>query len=754
MSAAIFLISLPAFAANLSVEVPLGTVALQPAPYFQEISGLASNGTSFLATWTDGRTEPGASGPIRGYAVALDGNGNPATATDIKLPLPAGPLAWNGSAYVTAMADGTSVFLQPLDPNGRVAGGRIPLDLTALPREIASNGRTVLTVDDAGLLLLASLDGGRIKRQSLSDVNAGISNIVVLADGDYALVLSPNGGYPGDMIPATALVIVDGATGAVSSRDLLFVPAATRPSLASAGDALVVAWSEATGPGGIRSLPKFAIVDRGGNVLAPPALIDEARLTSQSGGVLAAGSDGRDFLIAVNWRVPNVANDALRAYHVLVSGQVAGLGGTELASASTRGMRFATSDDGVAAAWDEQLPRDGNFHAVARAARDIDAFLAAPTQVIAKAATVQAWPRLAAGGAFAVWVDGWPGEIALQATGGSQQFISDRAADTAPAVTRGASSYLVVWTVSSGANATIEAKRVAFDGTPIDSAPIVIGAGQVNSPIVPAPAVAFDGTNFLVVWADLTSVIGARLSQSGVLLESTPIPIIAGYAPDDSVVLSVVWTGSEYVVGSLEQFIYGTEKPFPQPALLRVARVTALGSVLDPKPVFLWQNGSAPTGESLSLAAADGAVTVLWTGGADSLFHDRCVYAMQLRNDATPAADARPLQCTSLGSSMIVLTDAGLAWNGSEFVAVWTDVQRTVVAQRFDRSMMAIDPQPFAVSPEGAIAAEATVVATANGTAIAYVRIADEPQYGGVSRAFVRMLQPLGAPARAHAARH
>ncbi|HZM42068.1 MAG TPA: hypothetical protein VFB94_23290, partial [Acidimicrobiales bacterium] len=108
------------------------------------------------------------------------------------------------------------------------------------------------------------------------------------------------------------------------------------------------------------------------------------------------------------------------------------------------------------------------------------------------------------------------------------------------------------------------------------------------------PAVAFDGSNFLVVWADLRNptpldvfsydIYAARITPDGSVLDVTGIPIAPNYpndpAPDvafDSTNFLVVWNGGS---------IYG-------------ARVRPDGAVLDPQP-FIIGGGGQTGGPAIS----------------------------------------------------------------------------------------------------------------------------------------------------------
>jgi len=114
-----------------------------------------------------------------------------------------------------------------------------------------------------------------------------------------------------------------------------------------------------------------------------------------------------------------------------------------------------------------------------------------------------------------------------------------------PSVAFDATNYLVVWQDRRD-GCDIYGARIDRDGTVLDPAGISISTAT-NFQL--SPSIAFDGTNYLVVWHDYRSgvdIYGSRVSQAGVVLE--PAGILISGAPDDQRDASVGFDGTNYLV--------------------------------------------------------------------------------------------------------------------------------------------------------------------------------------------------------------
>lgn len=145
-----------------------------------------------------------------------------------------------------------------------------------------------------------------------------------------------------------------------------------------------------------------------------------------------------------------------------------------------------------------------------------------------------------------------------------------------PKVTFDGSNFLIVWYNDLGAS--IIGTRVSLSGVILDPDGIPISTAsnyQIN------PEVIFDGTNYFVCWIDQRNgsddIYGARVSTSGVVLDTAGIPIST--ANNNQRLQQVAFDGTNYLLvwqdgrnANLYNDIYG-------------ARVTTNGLVLDPEGI-------------------------------------------------------------------------------------------------------------------------------------------------------------------------
>ena len=109
-------------------------------------------------------------------------------------------------------------------------------------------------------------------------------------------------------------------------------------------------------------------------------------------------------------------------------------------------------------------------------------------------------------------------------------------------------NYLAVWQAFGGGGIDVYGARISPSGSVLDPSGIPIStesAGQL------APATAFDGTNYLVAWGDFRSgstadIYAARVSPNGTVLDVSGIPIST--AAGDQNDPSIAFDGTNYFV--------------------------------------------------------------------------------------------------------------------------------------------------------------------------------------------------------------
>jgi len=227
-----------------------------------------------------------------------------------------------------------------------------------------------------------------------------------------------------------------------------------------------------------------------------------------------------------------------------------------------------------------------------------------------------------------------------------------------PAVAFDGTNYMVVWQDNRRGSWEIRGARVDRSGTVLDPAGIVISTGIGSEK---DPAIAFDGTNYMVVWQDNRSgswdIYGVRVDRSGTVLDPDSIAIATGtdgrYEPaiaSDGTNYMVVWTEG---VGDSAYDIHG-------------ARVSAGGILLDPEALALSTAAGSQRNPAVTFDGTD--YMVVWEDGRNGT-SSYDIYGARL----------------NVGGSLIdpegiaISTAAGGQWNpaiafdGTNYMVAWED---------------------------------------------------------------------------------
>jgi len=172
-----------------------------------------------------------------------------------------------------------------------------------------------------------------------------------------------------------------------------------------------------------------------------------------------------------------------------------------------------------------------------------------------------------------------PSGVALDGGGGFAISTGTPSTITnfSPDVAFDGTNFLVVWSKFTGSGASIYGARVTPTGQVLGEFPISTVPPSQGSPVV-----AFDGTNFMVAWTDLRNgngdIFGARVSSSGVVLDTGGFAIATGPLDDQNPAL--VFDGTNYFV----VWLTADQSTFPPPTQIHGTRVTPTGNLLDGLP--------------------------------------------------------------------------------------------------------------------------------------------------------------------------
>ena len=170
-----------------------------------------------------------------------------------------------------------------------------------------------------------------------------------------------------------------------------------------------------------------------------------------------------------------------------------------------------------------------------------------------------------------------PAGAVLDGSGGFPiSSIVDGSSNHSASVAFDGTNYLVVWVKFLGGN-RIHGARVTPAGVVLNEFAITSGGSESG------PVLAFDGTNYFVVWTrlgaspGLEDVFGARVSRAGAVLDSPAIAIAT--LADRQLATGVAFDGTNYLVVWDH---LGTASVFPPPdGRIFGRRLSATGALLD-----------------------------------------------------------------------------------------------------------------------------------------------------------------------------
>ncbi len=287
--------------------------------------------------------------------------------------------------------------------------------------------------------------------------------------------------------------------------------------------------------------------------------------------------------------------------------------------------------------------------------------------------------------------------ISAEFTVSTPQRIPLAEPQTNPEVAFNGTHVLVVWArdLAPAEQVQIDAQRLTPAGAAVDTMPLKLGTVAVSMPSTPRDVTvvaASNGSDFLVVWAAAPNVVGARVSSAGALLDATPFIIGSTTSATPATKPVVAWDGTQYLVVWQDSRL-GSPRIFAN-------RVSTAGATLDNARGdgrgFLVSSNAA---EQLDPGvASSGTNTLVSWSDARTGTTTRHVYGVRL-SSAGARLDAVDL---AIGASPTSDLETSAAWNGANYLVTWRDstagpTQR-VLAVRVSPGGAVQDSTPLVVS--------------------------------------------------------
>lgn len=510
------------------------------------------------------------------YAQVFDAGGAPLHRIPFAVSAAAGAqsapkIAWNGTNWLvvfqsTALS-GTGYYYQTALAAVRVSSEGKVLDARHIPIPgVSASGQAWALASDGNNWVIAvqgtsvsndiiavriGPDGTVLDPPTRSLVKSTYyqrSNLkLAYADNVFLLTFNDSGsGY------VTKAVRFDSGLNALDADLLPLINAQLDGLAGQNGSGFYAVWNQ--------QLPDYSLAILGSRVSAEGQALDgngkniSGAFPPQAFSTTSLAWDG------LNWRVTWGNNNSLRAARVNASGQVLDPGGVAVAGPKT-GITAGTGNGGIQVVWSE----------FANNTYDVLAANVSSSNTATANRTVSA----------------------------------SEPAQLHPAVAAGASGYMMAYRSTTGNGLRILAQPLDASGEPVTAEPIELDSGAAPSG-VGAPAVAWNGSVYLVSWGNASGVVAQRLSQSGAKIDAAPFVVLnPGFGKP-----AVAALGEAFLVVGRK---FGFTPQYIHPIAARVDGAT--GQLLDTSPIAL----GATYASTPVAAALGGRWLVVWR---DNASHD------------------------------------------------------------------------------------------------------------------------------------
>jgi hypothetical protein len=671
----------------ISPEFGVATPGTGNAPDDQNVHCMAFDGTNTLVVWQDE-----APGPTDLYGARVSPAGAVLDPVGFAVSTATGAqancaLAFDGTNYLAVWSDTRSGTADIY--GARITTGGTVLDASGFAVSTATGTQTAPALAFGGSNYVAVWEDGRSGTANLYGARISTGGVVQDASGIAISTATGRQGNPDVAYDGTNYLAVweDYRAGAYdiygarvdssgSVLDASGIPICTatgndfRPALAYDGTNYLVAWWDERN--GSSSPDIYAA-----RVSAAGALLDASGIAVDTGTGFAAFADvafdGTNFLIV--WHDDQGGSNDIFGARVSQAGALLDSPAFLISGATVGQEQAEIIFDGTnyLVSWLDYRNGEADIYAarVSTGATVLDA----SGLLVSRAGAAQVDPAVAWGGTcyLVVWEDYrnsltdydlYAARVSVDGTPLDPSGIALAAATSNqanPRIAFDGTNFLVLWEDwrTSVTTADVWAARISQAGAILDPTPIVVAS---TSDFEGSPSAAFDGTNYLIVWDRQVSgnwnVYGARMSPAGTILDGTPITISA--ATNRQGVPKVVFDGTNHFV------VWEDFRNDAANADIYGARVTPAGTVLDASGIVI----SNATGGQLDPALAfDGTNSlVVWEDRRSGAWN---LYGARVAKTGT-VMDASGLAISTAGGDQ---TQATVAFDGTNYVVAWDDTR-------------------------------------------------------------------------------
>ncbi len=498
----------PASASTIPTRWLPGDDAISPAYNNQQAPAIAQGGDKHLVVWEDSRaiatggTESETGRDI--YAMRLDNAGNLLDPTPFAVTAAAGSqtspkVAWNGTNWLVVYQgigpNGTGYYDNGLyavrvSPSGQVLDPRPIAFYGTKPSggsywSVASDGNNwVVAVQGTStsgdiVALRVSPDGVVLDppTRTLVDSTYYMRSNIKLAYAGGVFLLTYDDQYLSGTNETDGLRFDGNLNLLGTSTQLLSVSAS---ALASNGTDFYLVWNQ--------QQPDYSMAVTGTRISAAGQKLDgagdniSANNPNGSYDTIAAAWDG------INWKVTWGTNGTVRVARISTAGQVLDPGGVAVLGPQT-GLSAGNGTGGVQLVWSPYVNSDQGVVTASIPASSA----AGPNRDVSIGAPLQLRPDIAASG----------------------------------------SGFMVAHFSSTGTGHRVLAQPLDTAGNPTTASPVELDTGSLSSSLGP-PAVAWNGSVYLLAWGRGDGVVAQRLDAAGNKVDAAPFVVMPGaFGPPD-----------------------------------------------------------------------------------------------------------------------------------------------------------------------------------------------------------------------------